>query len=385
MTLVGLLRIFSIAALTAAPWTVLAQQASDCTGSVSISPATPFYGQPVTVTLSYQSLVVPTSPVNTQYSAQAFVYEQGDGTPSMNPVLIYLSTTPAQTSFTFTPYYPGNVSVSFGASPYGNYNLIPICGYGTGLGGTVNFAYLPVSNMFKGQYAFSFQGISPQVKGGSSRLAAVGSITADGQGNVTGTEDVNSGAGSVPQLPVTGTYTLDLSGNGTLKLATSLGLQQLDFFVPTEQLTRGVTKANLISTDGYFVFGNGSLVKQTLPSSATIPTGNYAINLSGDFSCTSTCSSGDPVYETGDISISSGNLEGTLTGSIGSLLLPSTYVSGTPSTSSDPTTGRFTYSLSQGPFPVLNFVGYPLDTTHFYTMSTDSHASTYLLSGTASQ
>ena len=209
MTLAGLLKVLPIAALTFAPWTALAQQASDCTASVSLSPAIPIFGQPVTVTLSYQSLVVPPPNLNDQYYAQAFVSEQEDPTPSVQPVGISFSTTPEQVSFSFIPYYPGNVSVFVGTSPVGNYNLTPVCGYGPGPGGTVNFAYLPLSNMFKGQYAFLSQGISPQVKGGSSRLAAVGSLTADGQGNVTGIEDVNSGAGSVPQIPITGTYTLD--------------------------------------------------------------------------------------------------------------------------------------------------------------------------------
>ncbi len=390
MTLASLLRALPLAALSVAPWTIYAQQASNCSGGVSYSPANPIYGQPVTVTLRYQSLVVPNSGQNLQYAVGVLISEPGYPTPSVYPGDIYFTPTPENISFTFTPYEPGNVTVQVSTQPYGNYDQAPLCGQ-SGPGGTLEFPYFPIGpagaygNMLNGQYAFLFQGLNPQIKGSSDRLAAVGSLTADGQGNVTGTEDVNSGGGSVVQLPVTGTYTLDALGHGTLKLATSLGVQQLGFFVPTDQLAAGVTKASLIATDGYVLFGNGSLVKQTLTNRIAIPTGSFAINLSGDFQCSSTCSGGDPIYETGDISLSGRSVAGQLTGSVGSVLLPLTQVGGSTSTSIDSTTGRFTYGLSQGPFPLLNFVAYPIDATHFYTMSTDSHASTYLLSGVATQ
>jgi len=146
-----------------------------------------------------------------------------------------------------------------------------------------------------------------------------------------------------------------------------------------------LTSASLFSTDGYSVFGNGSLVKQTLNAS---PFGEYALNLHGDLPCSSNCVNGAPVFESGLVSFVDGKITGDLAASAGSVLIADEAVSSTYTgtyNTPEQSTGRFTYSLSQGQFPNLNFAGYAIDGARFFTVSTDAHATTYLLSGTGSQ
>ncbi len=375
-------------ALCLLPGASIAQSQATCSSSLSVVPANPIFGQQITFNYTFQSTLAPSSQVP-PYQAYAYLTEPGSPTPSLVPAEIFPTNTPQTLTESFYPLGPGQITltVSPQAVPDG---LQPLCSNGL----PPQTAVIPVvpvgpsgqnGNLLAGQYAFQFNGLNPQVQGASQRLAAVGSFTADGQGHVTGVEDVNSGGGSNVQIPVTGQYTLGGGGYGTLSLTTTLGVQQLDFYVPAGQLATGVTSASIVSTDGYVLFGNGTLAKQTVPAQpATLDT-YYAFTLSGDFPCSTTCRTGEPVFESGSIDIDPyGGFDGFLEGSVGAVLLPRTAVSGTFGGNAA-TTGRFVYTLSQGPFPALHMVGYPVDATHFFTISTDSHAKTYLLSGTGIQ
>ncbi len=283
---------------------------------------------------------------------------------------------------------PGQVTVTVSAQPM-NDGLTPLCSNGIP-SQTVVVPITPIGpsgqygNLLSGQYAFLFNGTNPQIKGASQRLAAVGSLNFDGQGHVTGVEDVNSGLGSNLAVAVTGQYTLDF-GFGTLTLQSSLGVQQFVIFVSPSQFAAGVTKASFFSKDGYVVFGNGSLAKQTLPTEP-YRSQSYVLNLSGDFTCKATCTEGVPVFEMGSIDVApSGTFNSQLDGSVGAYLLPQTELSGDHFGANAPVTGRVTYTLPQGPLFPLHMVEYPIDEGHFFTMSTDSHATTYLLSGVGTQ
>ena len=364
-----------------------------CTGALTYSPTAPVFPQPITATFTAQSSAPPTATQNNTYLLTFSADEAGY--PSFLPPAdagFEVSTTPDQVSYTFTPYAPGPITLSIGTQSMYYFGLTPLCGqFGPGGTTVVNVAPPPTTpptyNGLRGQYAFAFHGFNPQIQGASNRLAAVGSFTADGQGHITaGTEDVNSGAGSSTLVPVTGTYTLDAQGNGTLKLTTSFGTQQLSFFASSYQIP-AITSVPIFSTDGYVVFGTGTLQKQTIPSSDLSDLGSYALSLAGFLPCASTYNGGASVYESGSLSFDTatgtGITHGTLSGSAGAVLLPSSPVGDTGLSTLDPVTGRFTFTLTQGSLPALHFAGYAVEGVNLLLLSTDSHETTYLLSGTA--
>jgi len=78
--------------------------------------------------------------------------------------------------------------------------------------------------VLNGQYAFSFSG-----QNANGFLAAAGSFTADGNGNITnGQEDVNNGTGAL-NLALTGTYSIGTDGRGIALLNTSAGPATWEF------------------------------------------------------------------------------------------------------------------------------------------------------------
>ncbi len=196
-----------------------------------------------------------------------------------------------------------------------------------------------------------------------------------------GVEDINSSLGASTKVPITGSYSIDPTGKGTVRLHSLYGVQSFQFFVQPIQFLLTLTNAILFSDDGYAVFGSGTLAKQVADNG---PFGQAMIHLTGDLPCPSTCVSGAPVYEAGLFFFEYGTVSGNIAASGGSVLLPNQTVTGTWE-GTDQLTGRFTYSISQGTFPAIHMAGYMIDLTHFITVSTDSHASTYLLSGTGAQ
>ena len=373
-------------ALAALP--IAAHAQTTCTSTLTYTPQNPVFPQPITVTIVTTDSVTP--PYDSDYLGNYYANEAGD--PMQGKQSVFGA--PGSFSFTFTPFAPGSVSVGFSGQAM---DPNPVCGEYIGVGTTIQVGPAvapPTYNGLNGQYAFAFKGLNPQIKGASSRLAAIGSFTADGLGHITaGTEDVNSGAGSSTLVPITGSYIIDAAGNGVLKIASSFGVQQLSFFVPTQELAQPngpvpqITGLQLFSTDGYVVFGNGSLQLQKVPEATPSELGAYSLSLSGYQPCSTTCNGGAAVFESGSLSFDAapGGPHGTLSGSIGAMLLPSSPVGDTEFAGIDPVTGRFTFTLSQGQLAPLHFAGYALDGLHLLLLSTDSHRSTYLLSGTAIQ
>ncbi len=377
-----------------------ARAQTTCTGALTYTPQNPVFPQPITATFTAQSSAAPTSTQNGTYLLTFSASEPG--VPVFAPAPdsgFEITTVPDAVSYTFTPFQPGAVTLRVGTQSMYSFGLTPLCGeFGPGATTVIQVAPTPVTQPtydgLKGQYAFAFNGLNPQIQGASDRLAAVGSFTADGQGHITaGTEDVNSGAGSSTLVPISGSYTIDAAGNGALTLASSFGVQKLSFFVPKFEQTQlnnpvpQITGVQLFSTDGYVVFGGGSLQLQDVPTATPTELGAYALGLSGYLPCSSTCNGGASIYESGSLSFDTvaGGPHGTLSGSVGAVLLPSSPVGDTQFAGIDPVTGRFTFTLSQGQFPPLHFAGYAVDGLHLLLVSTDSHKTTYLLSGTAIQ
>jgi hypothetical protein len=247
---------------------------------------------------------------------------------------------------------------------------------------------------FKGPYSFSLQGSVAGQNISSPNVGVVGSIIADGKGRITsGEEDYVSLNGTFAQLPVTGSYSLNANGFGTLTLVSSKMTQTFSLFVP--QVPGQVQNASLVETDD-LAGVSGSLNKQV---AQTALNGNYSFSLSGNgFSKGSvvingtTITSSDPVAVAGTMVVSGESATGTASIFIGSAAgsgvsfvlqnVPFPAVVTAPDAN-----GRFTFTaaFSQGG-PQEHFAGYIVDATHFNLLSIDPPTDTLpLLNGTAVQ
>jgi hypothetical protein len=146
-----------------------------------------------------------------------------------------------------------------------------------------------------GQFVFSFG----ELQGGVANNA-VGLISADGNGNLSGTEDVNGPAGYFNAVAVTGNYTLSTNGQGTLTIdGGSAGTLTL-----TLSLVAGVGEGLLTDATNGNV-GGGTLYPQTgQVNSGTDLNGSYALSLGSSL----------PISDdngVGILSLNSPNLSGT--------------------------------------------------------------------------
>ncbi len=202
-----------------------------------------------------------------------------------------------------------------------------------------------------GQYAFNFSG-----ENGLVPVAAVGSISLDGSGNITpgGAEDIANGG--VTSTTITGgTYHLGTDGRGTATIQTSNGTSSTwQFVVESHNRLFAVTSD---TTSGTMV-GTLDLQDPTQFSAAAI-TGNYALLLSSPI----TSASGSALAQIGAVTADgAGNIPSGLQdvntsgGPQASLAVTGTYV--TPSA----TTGRGTLTLSSS-FGAQTFTYYMVDGT----------------------
>src|SRR5271165_4606253 len=130
------------------------------------------------------------------------------------------------------------------------------------------------NSSFKGNYVLSLKGIGPNPPA-FSNFYAVGAITADGNGNITGgEEDLNdSHSGYAQATSVTGTYNIGYDGRGTLNLNSSLG--SFSYAIAL----RADGDATVNEADKVVANATGSLEAQAGNLSA--PAGNYAFGFAG--------------------------------------------------------------------------------------------------------
>ena len=128
----------------------------------------------------------------------------------------------------------------------------------------------------KGNYVFSLGGID--VNGFA--FYAVGAVTADGNGNITGgEEDLNDvSSGYLQATSVTGTYNVGSDGRGTLTLNSSIGSFAYAFAL------RALNNAGLNEIDNNVINATGNLELQTA-TGVTAPSGNYAFGFAGSALC----------------------------------------------------------------------------------------------------
>lgn len=138
---------------------------------------------------------------------------------------------------------------------------------------------------FKGNYAIFLRGYDLN----GSPMAMVGSVTSDGNSNITGGElDINNGGGltSVPS-PLAGNYTIDGSFNGVVRGTVTItsftfpsGANRIVFkFVISADSSRGT----ILELDGLGYLNVGTILRQDPAAlSAANPAGSYAFGLDSD-------------------------------------------------------------------------------------------------------
>ncbi len=259
--------------------------------------------------------------------------------------------------------------------------------------------YAPGSNVgpaLKGAYAFYFDGYTEQPGGAAKRVAAVGSLMADGVSKLSGTLDYNASTESSSKLPVTGTYTINTAGQGTIILTSALFTLHFDLFTGVP-VTTGVQSATMMESDGYQLFGTGRLHAQTLgsPPGSTAPGTIYNFHLAGETACTACQTDGHAsgaviaagaLYFGGFYSTSSTLLDAALDETIGTDLSQRIYPNG-QYTQPD-ASGRMTLNITYAGEPAdqpTNFVAYVVHPNKLFVMSTDPHSKYILLLGEADQ
>ncbi len=201
-----------------------------------------------------------------------------------------------------------------------------------------------------GQYAFAFSG-----ENGSVPVAAVGSVSLDGSGNITGGAEDIANAGVTSTTITGGTYHLGTDGRGTATIKTlSGGSSTWQFVVESHNRLFAVTSD---TTSGTMV-GTLDLQDPTQFSTAAI-TGSYALLLTSPV----TSASGSAVAQIGAVAADgAGNIPSglqdvnTAGGPQASLAVTGTYVA--PAA----TTGRGTLTLSSS-FGAQTFTYYMVNGT----------------------
>jgi hypothetical protein len=141
---------------------------------------------------------------------------------------------------------------------------------------TVTVSSSATQSKLTGSYAFLFNGYD---SGGA--VAAAGTFTADGAGNITGgAVDINRASGVTTSQPIAGTYTVGSNNVGTLTLVSSPQGTTLGTF--QFALNSAGDGAQFVESGDLGTRGSGTFLKQTVsgftPASVL---GNYAFSASG--------------------------------------------------------------------------------------------------------
>jgi hypothetical protein len=136
--------------------------------------------------------------------------------------------------------------------------------------GSANVALVTTfNNHFSGTYAFRFSGFD-----NNGAVYSAGNFQADGNGNISGVQDVNRNTG-VQNLTFTGTYLVGSDNRGTMTLTTTLGTSTYGFAIGANGETI------FVEFDNTGTRGAGVIDKAKTPFSAAQVSGPYVINLFG--------------------------------------------------------------------------------------------------------
>jgi hypothetical protein len=237
---------------------------SGCLGTGSSSPQSKTGPTVTSISLSPQNSAV-TAGKTLQFSAQA-TYSDGSSHD------ITSSATWQTSDSTVATVSGGNVS---GIKP----GVIQVkVSSGTGAGVVSATVILNVTSKnfnkasLKGSYAFSLTTAltSPNLQ------FETGSFNADGNGNITGVEDMNGPSGAAKDVSLSGSYSITADGRGILKLATSgQSARTLRFVLSANSATPGDNNGALIEFDGAHN-ALGTLEKQDSSAFANTALANHS-------------------------------------------------------------------------------------------------------------
>ena len=216
------------------------------------------------------------------------------------------------------------------------------------------------NSSLKGNYVFGLSGLDSN----ANPFYAVGAVTADGNGNITGGEEdiVDTTSGYVNATTATGTYSVGADGRGTLTFSNSIG--QFQFAIAIKAGSNAV----LNETDNGVVAATGNLEAQGTTLAA--PSGNYAFGFSGSgLGCGS-------VNSAGLFNMSGGAIGGTQDVNCGGTIIKSQTVTG--SYGAIDALGRGTGSFSGSSTGSSNMIYYVVSSGRFRFLA-DPNAATFLL------
>src|SRR2546422_6426091 len=223
----------------------------------------------------------------------------------------------------------------------------------------------PFSNAsLSGSYAFTMTGNDAN----GFFFMRAGSLVADGKGNFTGIEDVNSGQGLFTAIAFNGTYTVGGDGRGTMT-ANAAGTTTYRLTVVSN------TKALIIQNDS-FSTASGNLTAQNTAAFNAGLGGDYAFDFSG------VDSSLNPLSIVGAFTANTNLFQNFETDMNDAGSPTQNVVTNGNFSSVDPTTGRGTASI-QTTLGNLTFAYYIVSATRAFFISTNPGA-TPAVSGTIS-
>lgn len=194
--------------------------------------------------------------------------------------------TPGTDSPTFTAIYepPTNVPTGANASP----TITATSVTDPSKSDSFTFSIATVLSRLQGSYALLLRGYY-DVPGTPVPMALAGSVTADGNGNITAGEfDFDNGGGittSVP-TPVSGTYSIDASFNNITRgrIVTSYAFPGSSINLAFDfVLSADGTRGRAVENDGSGYINSGTFVRQdAFALTAAHPDGTYAFGLDSD-------------------------------------------------------------------------------------------------------
>jgi hypothetical protein len=229
--------------------------------------------------------------------------------------------------------------------------------------------------LFSGTYTFLFQGFD---SGGP--VAMAGTLTADGNGNITsGFEDSNRTAGNVQNAALSGSYVLGLNGadgRGTLHLISTPSVQaslDVDYqlVIQSDGTIRMIENNNTnTNTDTYATHGAGVLkpVSQATFGVGSL-SGNYAFEFSGQDYNVKPIAIGGIMHADGDSQLTPVTGDINDAGSLAPLQSPSGTFSFTATTLRG--TATLLYSLAGKAQTQLQFAFYFVSSSDVYFVETD--------------
>ncbi len=216
------------------------------------------------------------------------------------------------------------------------------------------------NSSLKGNFVFGVSGLDVN----ANPFYAIGAITADGNGNITGGEEdiVDTSSGYASASTTTGTYTVGADGRGTLTFSNSIG--QFQFAIALKAMSNGVMN----EIDNGVVAATGTFDAQG--TSLAAPSGNYAFGFSGSgLGCNAVNSAG--IF----------NMSGTTIGGVqdlncGGTIVKSQTVSG--SYSAIDGLGRGTGSFSGSSTGSSNMIYYVVSSGRFRFLADPNNPSFFL-------